>query len=419
MPVLPPKRGPKEEPVAPNLIASLVHPERKASIWTAAFSPDGKRLFTTGYPSGIAQIWDVASRKEVRRIDTPPGLRGSADYALLTPDWKTLYVPVEKRTVKTFERDGKRLHRVEESGAVRVWDVASGKELAPLRPAEGSAPITAKLAPGGRLLVCVERSGYDTSERRSKDVTVVWDLAAGTRRKLADGYSFPAFAPDGKTAVVSHTDHDAKTSAVKVLDLASGKELAQRACPEKERQFSVGSVSPDGSVVAVSLGGKKAAPVEVWFLDARTLEPRGKLVGKGDPERYGWGTGKFSPDGKRYVAIDGAGNALVWDVAGGKLERTLPLGGSRPGWWVAISPDGQTLAVAWAPKPDADVADAREPDPQYLPQPRVSLVDLTGRSPARVLVAPHGYTGGLAFSPDGKTLAFGGAGAVHLFDLRK
>jgi hypothetical protein len=36
-----------------------------------------------------------------------------------------------------------------------------------------------------------------------------------------------------------------------------------------------------------------------------------------------------------------------------------------------------------------------------------------------VLIAPHGYVGGLAFSPDGKKLAFGGAGAVHLFDLTK
>ena len=37
----------------------------------------------------------------------------------------------------------------------------------------------------------------------------------------------------------------------------------------------------------------------------------------------------------------------------------------------------------------------------------------------RIWIAPHDYTGRLAFSPNGKTLAFGGAGAVHLFDLTK
>jgi hypothetical protein len=30
---------------------------------------------------------------------------------------------------------------------------------------------------------------------------------------------------------------------------------------------------------------------------------------------------------------------------------------------------------------------------------------------------PHGHMGGLASSPDGKLLAAGGAGAVHLFDM--
>ena len=57
--------------------------------------------------------------------------------------------------------------------------------------------------------------------------------------------------------------------------------------------------------------------------------------------------------------------------------------------------------------------------PEDLPQPRVSLIDLLGRRAPRVLVAPHGYPGAVTFSPDGKTLAFGGGGAVHLFDLRK
>jgi hypothetical protein len=57
-------------------------------------------------------------------------------------------------------------------------------------------------------------------------------------------------------------------------------------------------------------------------------------------------------------------------------------------------------------------------DPQDLVQPRVYLFDLTkpDAEPA-VLIAPPGLAGGLAWSPDGKTLALGGSGAVHLFDM--
>lgn len=418
VPVLPPKPGPKSEATASNLITSLTHPERKASVWTIQFSPDGARLFAAGYPSGIVQIWDVTSRKEVRRIDTPPGYRGSANYAVLAPDWKTLYVPIEKRTVKPFERDGKKLYRIKYSGEIRVWAVATGKEKEPLRPEAESAPVTAKLSPDGRFLVSVERPSHENTDNRPKEMTFVWDVAGGKKRKLGGAYSAPQFLPDGKTAAVTLHDHQAKTSAVKLLDLSTGKELASAACPEKDRYFSLSAVSPDGAVVAVSLGGKKGAPLEVWFLDGKTLEERGKLVGKSDPDRHGWGRGQFTPDSKRYIAL-GDGKALVWDVPGAKLERTLDTGAARLGWWSALSPDGKTLAVGWMPKLDPDLENERDPDPADLPQPRVSLIGVTGDAPPRVLVAPHGYVGGLAFAPDGKTLAFGGSGAVHLFDLTK
>jgi hypothetical protein len=53
----------------------------------------------------------------------------------------------------------------------------------------------------------------------------------------------------------------------------------------------------------------------------------------------------------------------VSDVAGRRLERTLPLGGARGAWQLAVSPDGRTLAVGWAPKADEDLEDALEPDP--------------------------------------------------------
>ncbi len=417
--VLPRRAGSKEEAVAPNLIASLIHPDRIAGMPTVDFSPDGTRLFTAGYPSGIVQFWDVALGKELLRIDTPPGYRGSANYALLTPDWKSLYVPIEKRSVKQVERDGKRLTLIEYAGEFRRWDLPSGKVQAPFKLAAGTAPGYAQLSPSGRLLVSLQHSSYDSSKPQPNGATMVWNLAAGTKWKLSDEADFFSFAPDEKTIVISVYTGDRKTAALKIRDLSTGKELAKAAFPEEDRMFSVGRISPDGSVVAVYLGGKKGAPFEVWFLDTKTLEVRGKLIRKGNSEEFWGAVGVFNRDGKRFITFDGSGNALVWNMAAQKVEATRTCGilgfPRRP----TLSPDGKTLAVAWMPKADPDLNGAREPDPHDLPQPRVTLIDLAGNLPPRLLIAPHGYTGGLAFSPDGKTLAFGGAGAVHLFDLTK
>ena len=358
----------------------------------------------------------MAARKELRRIDTPAGLRGSANYALLAPDWKTLYVPIEKSKAKAIEKDGKKAYRIEYSGPIRVWDLTTGEEKESIEPAADSGSVHATLSPDGQFLVCVERSSYD-SDGNWKDATVIWNLKTGAKRKLGDGFLIPAFAPDGKTLAVRHYNYEAKTSDIRIHDTATFKELAKLDCPEKDRQFSLDAFSSDGSVIAVNIGGKKGAPREVWFRDAKTLEDRGKFVGATIPDGYAWGIGQFTPDGKRYVVLGSGAKAVVWDVAAKKVARTLDIGANS--WNLAISADSKTLAVVWQPKSDADLEEDRDPDPRDYPQPRVTLFDLVGTAPPRTLIAPHGFTGGVAFSPDGKTLAFGTSGGVRLFDLTK
>ena len=72
--------------------------------------------------------------KELRRIDTPSGPRPTSNYAVLSRDWKTLYVPIESRKVTSSEKDGKVVQRLEESGRIGVWNLSTGEERPDLKP---------------------------------------------------------------------------------------------------------------------------------------------------------------------------------------------------------------------------------------------------------------------------------------------
>jgi WD40 repeat protein len=416
--VLPAKQGPKAEPVAAELITTLPHPDKLANHTTVRYSADGKRLFTAGYPSGVIQFWDVESKTETYRIETPRGYRGTADYALLSPDWKTLYVPMETRKTTPTEKDGKQAYRIEYTGPIRRWDLAAKKELDALAPPAGHGNQYAVLAPGGTHLLSVERKDTIAGDKDTS-LTVLWDTATGKRTEVGDGFRVPLFSADGKRMATDIRDYDTKTTAVSVVSFPDRKPVAEWKYEGKDgRTLALGKFSPDGKVLACKLGGKKGAEPTTLFLDADTLKEVGRWVGTADPDGYGWEDGTFTPDGKRYLIIDGAGTLTVWDVAAKKVARTLAIGNRS--WQHAVSPDGKWLAVGWSPKWDESVTNNRDPDPQDLPQPRVTLVDLTDPDARpRTLVAPHGYVGAVAFRPDGQQLAFGTAGGVHLFDLAK
>jgi WD40 repeat protein len=296
-----------------------------------------------------------------------------------------------------------------------MWDVSSGEERPSLELPEDYAPYFATLTPEGRHLLTSERVSHNAGEPRDGG-SWVRDLRTGKRWQLDEKAQYPIISPDGKT--VAFTMHDPQTLmwTLKLVDFATRKELAIMSSPDKDTALIGGGFSPDGSVVLADLRGLKGKAPAVLFLDARTLAERGRFEGQPDKDGRGWISTFFTPDGKSCILLDMAGQAHVWDVSASKVTRTFEVGGHS--WNAAFSPDGKTWAVAWAPMISWEER-TRNPDPQDLPQPRITLFDLTGNAQPRTLFAPHGSGSAFAFSPDGRTLALGASGCVRIFDLTK
>jgi WD40 repeat protein len=207
-----------------------------------------------------------------------------------------------------------------------------------------------------------------------------------------------AFSPDGKLLLQGTEAYDLTTRAVRVkLDRASDPE------PELFEPGGV-AVSPDGKLLATYGGTLYHFQLKLWDLETgkwrRTLVPW-------SPGTSFLHSAAFSPDGAR-IAADVDGQVRIWEVASGKLLRTLAGPGGLTLDQVLYSPDGKTLAGA-----------GYEVDTQRNATRRVlRLWDAgTGEVRRTIELGPYATTRGpvsLAFSPDGRRLAVSN-GRVRFF----
>jgi WD40 repeat protein len=358
------------------------------------------------------QFWDVASGKELLRLPTPPGYRGSSEYVSLPADWSAVYVPWEKRKVVNFEKNGKRDWRYEYQGEVLAFDGATGKPRPSLKPAAGHGVLRADVSPNGRTLVAVEQPSHGRNEVTEYRV-VLWDMQKATSRPLGTGYAQVAFAPGSRRFALCLYTSDPQTGVLKLCD-AGGAELATLATAKGEGFWSP-KFSPDGKRLVVNQGeGRidRPAVLRIWDLETRKEVAKFKSDGASP---FRWFV--FSPDGKKLAATDYRDRVRVWDTTTGGLLWERPMVGVASIWKVVFSPDGRQLAVGGTMKSDGDVSG--DADREDLAQPRVFLFDLTRAAEPEVLICPRGWITSLAYSPDGSRLAIAGTGEVHLFDMTK
>lgn len=372
------------------------------------------------------QIWDAHTGEQTLTLRLPRGSGGYSSSPILSPDGRTLYVPLANYKTTRIKKDGKSGLHYDVDGEITVWDVASGRQLPSLKQSPPHGVIRVIPSPDGAILLSHDLVCADSAAGPPKALTQ-WDLRTGNHHHLLDGGWLPVFAPDGKTFAASSTDTPVKPGKLLLWDVVLGKERWVLA--ETRKGHLVGTAfSPDGRYLA-GLRELRATqePPEVVLWDVATDKEIASFAapkGATSVRRPGLNSimpalsvPAVSPDGRWLATCLHTGRVYLYDIAGRKMAWTRDV---KNDWLQApkFSPDGRWLAVVGQDSPE-DLKPREEISPFDLPQPRIFLFDLKAAGQAEEIVAPHGQIGQLAFSPDSKTIALSGTGCVWLFDVSR
>ncbi len=311
------------------------------------FAAHGKRLLFRR--DRELQVFDVATRKLTCKID-----------------WKT---KIDRSQPAAVSADARTFAIESGHGAVRCWDLASGKEHS---DSNQHSTLVSSIA--------LDKTGK-TWRTASLDGTVrSWDSATGKHLDVVDSQA-SSLSPNGKWAV-------GEQPFQQVLSLWS---LADRKKPV--RVFK--GVTGHQFARAGELVMKRADNEFVFYsieenLEKKTIQLKGLDVGNG----------VLSPD-SRWIAApllnDPSAEIGLWDLRSGRIVRHFAGNAGVP---LALSPDGRFLARGGKQIEVFEVHTEKVIHRFSNPLPSISMPNV------------------LAFSPLGRVLAYGDRnGSVYFWDV--
>jgi RNA polymerase sigma factor (sigma-70 family) len=309
---------------------------------------------------------------------------------------------VEARSI-AFSPDGALLASAGDDGRVKLWDVASCRQVRECVGHVGWVHAVA-FAPDGKRLASAGEDGRVN----------LWDVPGGKELRRFDHRGRVlalAFAPDGKRLASTGADR-----AVHVWDVDTGKELAWPT--EHKRWVDALAFAPDGKRLAT---GSHDRTIRLW--DASTGRLLREMTGHTDLIR----AVAFAPDGTRLASGSDDRTVRLWDVVSGQELHRLA-GHNQIVLSVAFAPDGKTVASGshdwtvrlWdvttgqelhqeAVQNGAVQCVAFSPDGRTLAatSQAIRVWDVTTWKEVRPLPGHRGWVQSLAFAPDGKALFSG------------
>ena len=394
---------------------SVPQPEPgSTSISALVASPDGRRFASGGF-GGEVVVWDAGAE--------PPACRtigGLSSQALRL----------------AFSGDGRRLAAGGIDGTIGTWDVAEGR------------PIDRRLGHLNSIsMLAFDRDANRLTSGDTDGRVKVWDLGTTPGRRTLAGeiqWSFLAFSGDGRVLVRGGPDVltcDGRTWAeldrIGPLPMDYGSTLtAKFTCVDPGADGSRMAAGDADSRVFVWEGRDGRAPRIFDGVEAGAYGP------SSDPDAAIQSSSRrmvcsvaLSADGSWLAAGFGSRNEYsgsypqfvkVWDLRGGVAVAMLPVVNAvvkldfppGEGRLLAVCRDGTIrtwLTGDWSPSPPIQATErglgvaALSPDRATLAVGRIDgWILLLERATGRTLHRVRGHSSfvyGLAFSPDGKTLA--------------
>jgi len=237
-----------------------------------------------------------------------------------------------------FSSNGKQVVTTDESGFVRIYNLATFKETAFLDAGEGTA-YTAAFSQNGKLVVAGYKSG----------ATRVWDVAT----------QLPLTSLSGNASAVymtrfSHTGSEVVTAS------ADGTVRVWQAMPRELRtafatSYSGGSpnpvfaaqYSPDGRRILVV---DTSAPARVFTASGAPAYSGGQPVVLSPGGGAAVNTALFNRAGTEIVTANSDGTVDLWHARGSnyaqiQLPSPIRVKGGGPAHYASFSPDGSRIAV--------------------------------------------------------------------------